>query len=65
MISRASFVIGRGLPAREGPEVMWNFFKATTLLVAGERLGVRRVARKGFVSEGTLRLRETRVGRLD
>ena len=56
MISRASFVIGWGLPAREGPEVMWNFFKATTLSVAGERLGVRRVTRKGFVSEGTLRL---------
>ena len=36
--------------------MMWNFFKATTLSVAGERLGVRRVTRKGFVSEGTLRL---------
>ena len=45
-----------GLPASEGPEVMWNFFKTTTLSVAGERLGVRRVTRKGFVSEGTLRL---------
>ena len=56
MISRASFAIGWGLPASEGPEVMWNFFKTTTLSVAGERLGVRRVTRKGFVSEGTLRL---------
>ena len=33
-----------------------NFFKTTTLSVAGERFGVRRVTRKGFVSEGTLRL---------
>ena len=37
---------------------MWNFFKTTTLSVAGERLGVRRVTRKGFVSEGTLTLIE-------
>ena len=64
MISRASFAIGGGrLPASEGLEVVWNFFKTTTLSVAGERLGVRRMAR-------VLSLRvhsdfSTRVGRLD
>jgi hypothetical protein len=45
-----------GLPAQEGPEVMWNFFRATTLLVAVERLVALRMARKGFVFEGMLRL---------
>ena len=54
------------LPAREGPEAMWNFFKATTLSVAGERLGVRRLAKRSFISEGTLRLiDESRVARLN
>ena len=55
-----------GLPAREGPGVMWSFFRDTTLSVATERLGVRRVTRSGFVSEGTLRLIDkSRVARLD
>ena len=55
-----------GLPARGDPGEMWNFFRDTTLSVARERLGVRRRARKGFVSEDTLRLidksREARLG---
>ena len=45
---------------------MWDFFKTVTLSVAGERHGVRRLARRGFVSEGTLRLiDESRVARLN
>jgi hypothetical protein len=34
---------------------MWNSFKATTLSVPGERLGVHKVARKVFVSEGLIK----------
>ena len=43
-----------GLGALVGPEKLWSAFKTTVLDVAGGCLGTHRMAKKNFVSQGTL-----------